>query len=624
MADRHNTAMIPLSQLQLSKLNVRRTSAEEAIGELAASIEAHGVLQNLIVRPAATGCRRNSYEVIAGGRRYRALKQLAKRKRLPKDHPVPCTVRSDDDEGKATEVSLAENVVRAPLHPADQFDAFQALYATGLGAEEIASRFGVSSTLVLQRLKLAAVSPRLVAEYRGGEMTLDQLTAFTVSDDHEAQEQVWFERLAPYERHPRTIRRLLTETLIPSSDRRARLVGLDAYEKAGGTVIRDLFDDKDAGYLEDGELLDRLVAERLADAAQDVSSEDWSWVEARAERDYDFLARHRHIPPAEAPLSDRDEKRVAELSAKHDALIERIEDDDASGIGDELDQLEAELAALADRRQHWSAEDKARSGALITLEHDGKLKTWRGLLRPEQRVAKATTPAARQGSTGESRKGVSEALRADLSAHRTAALQAAFIASSEVALTALLYTLVLRLVHNDTGAMCIDVQPVPVSLQPFSPTVMESKAVTVYLDHMEAWRRLLPEQEDLWTWLQSQSLSAKLELMAFCVATITNAVAIKGEPASSMERRRTQSDNFAAALALDMTEWWEPTAETYFGHVTKDQMIAAVGEAVPGETAKKLDGLKKAPMADKAEELLKGTGWLPEQLRPNAYEPRPQ
>jgi ParB family transcriptional regulator, chromosome partitioning protein len=65
-----------------------------------------------------------------------------------------------------TETSLAENVIRTNMHPADQFDAFRSLVDKGIGVEEVAARFGVTPTTVRQRLKLAHVAPRLPMRHR--------------------------------------------------------------------------------------------------------------------------------------------------------------------------------------------------------------------------------------------------------------------------------------------------------------------------------------------------------------------------------------------------------------------------------------------------------------------------
>ena len=99
-----------------------------------------------------------------------------------------------DTEHSATEISLAENAIRTDMHPADQYEAFAKLHdEEGKSAEDIAARFGVTAAVVRQRLKLGAVSPKLRALYRKGEMNLDQLSAFAITEDHERQERVWRE-----------------------------------------------------------------------------------------------------------------------------------------------------------------------------------------------------------------------------------------------------------------------------------------------------------------------------------------------------------------------------------------------------------------------------------------------
>jgi ParB family chromosome partitioning protein len=89
------------------------------------------------------------FEILAGGRRYRALELLVKQKRRTKTAPVPCVVR---DDGIAEKDSFAENVQRAPLYPLDQFRAFLALREKGRSEEEIAAAFFVSVNVVKQRL----------------------------------------------------------------------------------------------------------------------------------------------------------------------------------------------------------------------------------------------------------------------------------------------------------------------------------------------------------------------------------------------------------------------------------------------------------------------------------------
>jgi ParB family chromosome partitioning protein len=233
------TESITLKKLLVWTGNVRKTYPQRAVDELAASIAAHGLLQSLVVRKD----KRGRYAVVAGGLRLRALSKLAEEGTVPWNMPIPCTVLTD--EADATEISLAENVVREPMHPADEFDAFKEMIEGGKPIMDIAARFGVTETVVQQRLRLARVSPALISAYRNDEMTLQHLMAFTVSNDHAAQERLWNELSDWQKRDPRLIREALAENEITAQDRRVHFVTLKAYEKAGGRVRRDLFSERD-------------------------------------------------------------------------------------------------------------------------------------------------------------------------------------------------------------------------------------------------------------------------------------------------------------------------------------------------------------------------------------------
>jgi ParB family chromosome partitioning protein len=121
---------IPLSQLELSPLNVRKTRSKEAIERMAASIEAHGLLQNLRVHPNG----KEKFGVVVGGTRLAAMQLLLKEGKIAADYPVLSDVRAIDDPG-LTETSLAENIIREAMHPADEFDAFKKLADEGHGPE---------------------------------------------------------------------------------------------------------------------------------------------------------------------------------------------------------------------------------------------------------------------------------------------------------------------------------------------------------------------------------------------------------------------------------------------------------------------------------------------------------
>lgn len=172
---------IPFNKLVLAQSNVRRIKAGVSIEDLAASIARRGLIQSLHVRPVldAGGEETGMFEVPAGGRRYRALEMLIAEKRLAKTAPVPCVVGSNAI--LAEEVSLAENMDRAPLHPLDAYRAFKEMRDKGMSEEEIAAAFFISITIVKQRLKLTAVSPTLLDVYADDGMTIAQLEAFSVN-----------------------------------------------------------------------------------------------------------------------------------------------------------------------------------------------------------------------------------------------------------------------------------------------------------------------------------------------------------------------------------------------------------------------------------------------------------
>src|SRR3954451_23445595 len=239
---------IPFNKLVLSQSNVRHVKAGISIEQLAESIARRTLLQSLNVRAVvdAEGRETGMFEVPAGGRRYRALELLVKQKRMAKTQAVPCVVR---EGGIAEDDSLAENDERVGLHPLDQFRAFQTLSAAGLSEEEIAARHFVSPAVVKQRLRLASVSPKLHEVYAEDGMTLEQLMAFSVTADHARQDQVWEALKTSWSKEPYQIRRMLTENTARIADRRVQFVSVEAYEAAGGVVLRDLFESDDGGWV---------------------------------------------------------------------------------------------------------------------------------------------------------------------------------------------------------------------------------------------------------------------------------------------------------------------------------------------------------------------------------------
>jgi ParB family chromosome partitioning protein len=597
--------MIPLNKLTRSPANVRKTGADHGIDELAASIAAHGLLQNLQVRASSKG----KFEVIAGGRRLAALTKLAKEKTIEKTAEIACHVIDGED---ATEISLAENVIRLQMHPADQFAAFKSLVDAGQGIEDIAARFGTPVTIVRQRLKLASVSPRLMEVYRKDGMTLDQLMAFTVSEDHDAQESVWFDQPS-YNRDARTIRRLLTSSHVPASSKEARFVGLDAYTASGGVILRDLFQPEHEGYLTNPDLLNRLVIEKLEQEAEAVRAEGWRWVEIRPELDYGELQSFGKAEPQRQPLAEDKAEELDRLNEEYETLIEEQGEGGDPELDEKLDDLLQQIEALAEGETSWRAEDLARCGAVISIGYDGAATINRGLIRAEDMPHPGKAGAnPKQTATG----GLSARLVEDLSAHRTAALRVMVEDNQALALATLAHALALPIFYGSHHCVesCLDIQVKCRDLKSSAEGIADSKAGAKFRALHTAWQDRLPQEAaDLFNWLLMQNMDTINGILAHCAAASIDGV--QGKLDHPTAPRLKHADQVADTLGLDMAKWWEPTRETYLGRVSKARILEAVTEGVSKGAADNIAMLKKDTLIARAEEKLAGKGWIPAMLR---------
>lgn len=157
---------------------------------------------------------------------------------------------------------------------------------------------------------------------------------------------------------------------------------------------------------------------------------------------------------------------------------------------------------------------------------------------------------------------------------------------------------------------CLKLEVVPVA---FANGVAEGKAARAVAARHEQWARRLPKTSaELWGWIGAQDDTTILSLLTFCVARTVNAVEA---PWSREPKRIAHADALATLVGLDMAAYWTPTVDTYLGRVTKARILEAVAEGVSERDAESLSGLKKPDMADHAERLLEGKGWLPVVLR---------
>jgi len=646
---------IPFNKLVLSNRNVRRVQAGVSIEDLAEDIARRTLLQSLSVRQVLgeDGQPTDSYEVQAGGRRYRALELLVKQKRLNKTAPIPCVIRED---GILEEDSLAENVQRQALHPLDQFRAFQSLKDQGLFEADIAARFFVTPQIVKQRLKLASVSPVLLEIYAADEMTLDQLMAFTINNDHARQEQVWETVKRGYNDAPYYIKKLLTENTVAARDKRALFIGLDTYESEGGVVLRDLFSQNDEGWLQDVALLERLVAAKLISEAETIKAEGWRWIQIAQEFPYGHTGGLRRLMGEMQPLSDEEQAKREALRDEMAEIEERYsgtDEDLPEEVDRRLGEIETELDGFEDRPVIYDPAEIARAGVFVSINGDGRLKIERGYVRPEDEAqneadgdiadafVRDPIEIVHVGADGETRqvdpgtalsgnghsadeedegiKPLSDRLVLELTAHRTLALRDALARDPDIAFIAVLHGLALQTFYRYATDSCLEITWKSSGFSVQGPDLKECPSAKAIEDRQTNWEKQLPDEPDLlWEFLCDFDHDSRMALFAHCASLTVNAL---HEPWNRAQGRRRHADQLACAVSLDMAAvGWKPTPENYLNRVPKARILEAVTEAKGDAAAELIDHLKKSDMAEQAERLLEDTGWLPEPLRTSGVE----
>ncbi|MGO1164573.1 ParB/RepB/Spo0J family partition protein [Brucella pseudogrignonensis] len=649
---------IPFNRIRLSDSNVRETDVEAGLDDLTHDIDRReDIVQGINVRAIldADGNETGDFETPAGGRRFRAIARLVEAGRFPADGLVPCLVKKANAKTSAVDDSLAENMLRLGLHPLDQFRAFKRMFDDGMTKEEIADAYRTTPRYITQRMRLASVSPALLEVYARNGMPLAMLEAFTVNPDHARQEQVWEAVQRSYNVQPWQVRQLMTETTVPTDDKRVRFVGVDAYEQAGGAMLRDLFSEDDGGWLEDVALLDRLVSEKLKAIADDVAAEGWKWIAVDTSHPYGYDNGLREIAGSFADLTDEERAAREALRNEYDDLESEYSEHDE--LPDEIDrrlgEIEAALEDFEKRPIIYDPAEIARAGVFISIDRDGEPVIERGYVRAEDEpvadagdgenentivaggidgdVQRAVITIGGQPAEPEEDddddgiKPLPERLVIELTAHRTVALQEALASNPHVAMTALLHRMVMERYHYSAPTGCLEVSVRHRYLSSQGSDLADSPSVKAIGERFDAWKADLPSDEAaLWDWIAALDEASRMALLAHCVSYGVNALYERPNPHSAsgisqhgLDRRLAGADRIARATGFDMVvdAGWRPTIENYLGRVTKTQILAAVREGAGERAAQLIDHLKKGDMAKEAERLLADTGWLPEPLR---------
>ncbi|MBH3259479.1 ParB/RepB/Spo0J family partition protein [Serratia marcescens] len=621
---------VPLGKLVKSDLNVRKRDPKpEAVAELAASIRAVGVLQNLVVCKVKGG----KYAVVAGGRRLLALQVLREAGDIDDTYPVPCKAVPLAD---AVVVSLTENGQREDMHPADQIAAFRALSEDGQSAAQIAGLLGYSTRHVQKLLKLASMHPNLLALLAVDEINLDQLQALASTDSPDRQMQAWEVGDDFYNgREPAALRRRVLNDEIPADGNAAlALVGLNAYEAAGGEIRHDLF--SDCGFVTDPLLLDTLTLQTLENiAAQLAAHEGWAWSMGRIDAIRTWGDDREHYSPLAQPtgeLTELEQEAQTQRGLRHDELIEEgdaaADPADADARYKAAERIEAEISAVQERANiaAWDAQTKADTGVVVSF-YRGELTVQRGVVRLASKgddereddtgSDNSDDTHTSQRATEPQTKGYSAALLRSLTAERTLAVQAALTCNPQVALALLAHTLLIKMTTPWAGSVLgASVSQQRGTLLTHAPaSAGTDRAMTRLSEVEQGWMARLPKGwEQDFTVLIDWPMPTLIDLLAFCVSGGIDGLC---EKTDRNGRAGAQLDGLEAALGFTLRDWWVPTAQNCFARLSKDQIGDALVDADRLAQAASALKMKKADAALLAEAEISQTRWVPPCLTPH-------
>ncbi|EFE5521996.1 ParB/RepB/Spo0J family partition protein [Escherichia coli] len=601
---------VPLASLIKSPLNVRTVPySAESVSELADSIKGVGLLQNLVVH-ALPGDR---YGVAAGGRRLAALNMLAERGIIPADWPVRVKIIPQE---LATAASMTENGHRRDMHPAEQIAGFRAMAQEGKTPAQIGDLLGYSPRHVQRMLKLADLAPVILDALAEDRITTEHCQALALENDTARQVQV-FEAACQSgwggKPEVQTIRRLVTESEVAvAGNSKFRFVGADAFSP--DELRTDLFSDDEGGYVDcvalDAALLEKLqaVAEHLREA------EGWGWCAGRMEpvgECREDAGTYRCLPEPEAVLTEVEEERLNELMARYDALENQCEESD-------LLEAEMKLMRCMAKVRAWTPEMRAGGGVVVSWRY-GNVCVQRGVQLRSEDDATADADRTEQVQEKAPVEEISLPLLTKMSSERTLAVQAALMQQPDKSLALLAWTLCLNVFGSGAYSKPaqISLECKHYSLTSDAPSGKEGAAFMAMMAEKARLAALLPEgwSRDMTTFL-SLSQEVLLSLLSFCTACSIHGVQTRECGHTS----RSPLDTLESAIGFHMRDWWQPTKANFFGHLKKQQIIAALNEAGLSGAARDAEKMKKGDAAEHAEFHMKDNRWVPGWM----CTPRPQ
>jgi len=596
---------LQLPHLKLWEGNVRKIDVESNLEELKASIVSVGLLSPLTVFYQSD---LDLYHVVAGQRRFLALQQLKEENLISQNLLIPCLVI---DEKDALEASIAENAIREEMHPIDEYVAFKDLAEKGVTIGAIATKFGYEEKYVEKLLRLGRLHPDLLELFREEKIKMDQLQAFTLTDDQEEQLRIWnaLKDQSSWQRGAREIRQAITKAEISVTDKRARFVTVEAYKAAGGEMRVDLFDDRNSGYLLNSELLNKLVEEKLQATKQSYIDAGWRWCEIWEELNFSSLNKFVEEKGRKTPMSDEEKEQLKTLKAEYDALDQIYEESD-DGFDevqqDRYEKLEEEIKKIEDRPIVYSQACMKRSGVILHLSNSGQIEVKAGMTRKaDAKKAEGSKDDQESLPANEDKKGISQSLLVDLHKERDAAIRCELLSRPDLTLI----TFVFGLIKTYGGYLNVSVT----THTPKEGTPA-AKAFDDCHDTFVGWG--MPEDryddQGIWQWLAGLRAGELQSIANYYLAFSFN----------SYLSGRARLVN--AIGEFNMRDYFTPTAANYFGKVSKDQIISDLKEmgftnAPSGLGA--LEKVKRSELAKIAENFIKSSTdgqamtWVPKALR---------
>ena len=625
---------IPLNKLVPSPRNVRRRTDEQADLELKADVEARGLLQNLVV--TAAGKPRGCFAVEAGERRRRALQALADEGKLPKDAEICCLVVEGASAGQ--EASLAENFQRLSMNPADECLAFQQLLEQGADVEGIARRFGLAVRFVEGRLRLAGLAPVVFEALGAGEISLDVAKAYAATPDRERQAWVYEQVGRSYAaNHPDSIRRMMTQATVSAGDRRARLVGEDAYVAAGGRIERDLFSDEASARWLDVALLERLACEKMDAIAAETAAETGlafvrptldSWI------GHSHLEGLRRVAVETPPLSDEETARVDALEGEIEDLVDRLQSDEPEDLEREqaeakIRELGGQIDAIVDKRPVIDETLRPQVGTFLILDEQGRARLDTSYYAEanadtagaqEDEANLAAGPAPRQKAAGLSQRLVDE-----LAMQRRDILAVHVAADPGLALDLAIFLMIDREAGYSSEKSGSSLTAVPPSNPVFDFKTPDAAATLAREQATEALDR---------SWTEGKTRAERFDAFRALpdelrAAWLGHAVARTLEASLNLagERFCAFHDHLGRLLGIDVARWWRPTGANFFDRVPKSVTLAALAEIGGEALAARYAKAKKAELSQTCERMFSGDfiaevevkeaaiAWVPEAMR---------